>query len=115
MAFEIQVRLPKTIAKGDVVEIKVKIAHPSKTGLELVEDAPNKFERFKRAEPALYIREVQIFYGSERVSLFEINSTTSDDPIIGFKVRADREATVRVVATNNRRESSEASADIKFA
>lgn len=115
MAFDVQVRLPGSIRQGSVVEVKVKIGHPSKTGLTLVEDAQTKYERFKRMEPALYIREIQVFYGSEQIALFEINSATSDDPIIGFKVRADRQAPIRVVATNNRREASEGSAEIKFA
>ncbi len=112
---KVEVRLPNNIKKGDVIEVKVKISHPSRTGLQLVEDAPTRFERFKRAEPAVYVRDVQVFYGSEQVALFELNSATSDDPLLGFKLRADREAPVRVVVTNNRRETVEASADIKFA
>ncbi len=113
--FTAQLRLPAQMKKGEVVEVKLKIAHPSKTGLQLNEDAKTPLERFSRAEPAEYIREVEIFYGSERVSLFEINSSTSDDPILAFKLKVDKEAPVRAVVTNHLRKTIEASGNVKFA
>lgn len=112
--FEVQLRLPKQIKKGDVVEAKVKIQHASKTGLQLVEDAKTPFERFVRGEPAVYIRTVEVFYGEEKISTFEMNSSSSDDPLLGFKLRADKEATVRVVVTNHQRKTMEASGPIQF-
>ena len=59
--FNVQLRLPNQIKKGEIIEAKVKVAHPSRTGLQLNEDAKPPFERFTRAEPAVYLREVEIY------------------------------------------------------
>lgn len=98
---EVKIRLPSGARKGDVIEVKVKIKHPSRTGLGLVEDAKTVYERFVRREPAFYLKQVEVYYGDERVNLFEINASTSDDPLLAFKLRADREAPVRVVFTSS--------------
>lgn len=112
--FEVQLRLPKQMKKGDVIEAKLKIQHPSRTGLRLVEDAKTPFERFARAEPAVYIGTVEVFYGDHQVSVFEMNSSTSDDPLLGFKLRADREAPVRVVVTNHEKKKVEVTGNVQF-
>lgn len=114
MNFETQIRLPNAIKKGDLVEAKVRMRHPVRTGLALNADATTKFERFGRGEPAVYIKTVEIFYGQEPISRFDMNSSTSDDPIVGIKFRADREAALRVVAVDEQGTSSEATADVKF-
>ncbi len=112
--FKVQLRLPNQIQQGDIIEVKLKIQHPSTTGLTLVEDAPNPFQRFRRAEPAQFLREVQVFYGDEQISLFEMNSAASDDPLMAFKLRADKQAPLRVVVTNHLRETQEATAPVQF-
>lgn len=112
--FIVQLRLPNQIKKGDNVEAKVKIQHPSRTGLQLVEDAKTPFERFVRAEPAVYVKTIEVFFGTERVSAFELNSSTSDDPLIAFKLRADREEQVRVVVTNYQGKAVEATGKVQF-
>ncbi|MDR5695744.1 MAG: thiosulfate oxidation carrier complex protein SoxZ [Armatimonadota bacterium] len=109
-----KLRLPSTIQKGEVIEVKVKIKHPSRTGLRLVEDAKTPFERFVRERPAIYIKTVEVFYGAERISLFELNSSTSDDPLLAFKVRADREAPLKVVFTNNQGKRFEVTEQVRF-
>lgn len=113
-AFEMQLRLPDQVKKGEVIEVKLKIRHLSRTGLAAKEDAATKFERFTRAEPAVFVRQVEVFYGDRPAGTFEMNSSVSDDPIVGFKLRADREAPVRAVAVNYKRETAEVSADIRF-
>jgi hypothetical protein len=112
--FSAQLRLPSQIKKGEVIEAKLKIQHESKTGLQLNEDAKTAFERFTRAEPAAYVKTVEVFYGDEQVSVFELNSSTSDDPLLAFKLRADREGTVRVVMTDHARKTVEVKGDIQF-
>lgn len=112
--FTLRLRLPREIQQGDVIEVKAKIKHPSRTGLKQNLEAENPFERFLREELAEFVRLVEVYYGDELVSKFELNSSTSDDPLLGFKLRADREAPIRVVATNHRRETAEATADIRF-
>ncbi len=113
-AFEVVLRLPGTIKQGEVIEAKLKIRHPSRTGLKLNEDAKSRFERFARGEPAVYVKLVEIFYGSEPAGRFEMNSSLSDDPIIGFKLKAVREAPVRAVVTNYKGETVEISVPLRF-
>ncbi len=109
-----RIRLPSSIRKGEIVEVKVKIKHPSRTGLRLVEDAKTPLERFVRERPAIYIKTVEVFYGNDRVCVFELNSSTSDDPLLGFKLKADKEAPVRVVVTNSQGKKFEATEQVRF-
>lgn len=113
-AFEVVVRLPGTIKKDEVIEVKLKMRHPSRTGLKVNEDAKDRFSRFSRGEPAVYIKHVEVTYGGEPAGTFEMNSSVSDDPIVGFKLKATREAPVRVVVTNYQGETVEVSEDLKF-
>lgn len=104
-----RMRLPRVIKKGAIIPVRVKIRHPSRTGLRMLPDGT-----FERSRPAFYVKLVEVFYGDELVSKFEMNSSTSDDPLLGFNVRADREAPIRVVFTNHRGERSEVSKHVQF-
>ncbi len=110
----VKMRLPSGVKKGDVIEVKVKIKHPSRTGLGVVEDAKTPFERFVRRERAIYLTRVEVYYGDERVSVFDLNPSTSDDPLLAFKLRADREAPVRVVFTSSEGKTYEVKERIAF-
>ena len=113
--FSVQLRLPPEIKEGDVIAVKAKIKHPSLTGLQLVETATNSYERFLRNQAAVFVRTVEIYLDDDLINTFEMNSSTSDNPLLEFMVRADKEATIRAVVINNRRETAEATADIAFA
>ncbi|MEM7532401.1 MAG: thiosulfate oxidation carrier complex protein SoxZ [Chloroflexota bacterium] len=113
--FNVRVRLPRNIAQGDVIEFKIKIKHPSRTGLAMNEEATRPYDRFVRAERAQYIRQVEVFYGDDQISTVLMNASTSDDPLLAIKLRADKEAPVSVVVTNHNDETVEASADLVFA
>ena len=104
-----RMRFPRRIRKGEIIRVQVKIRHPIRTGLRLMPDGT-----FIRGREPFYIRLVEIFYGKELVSKFEPNSTTSDDPLYGFNLRATKEAPVRIVFTNHKDEQSEVSKTIKF-
>lgn len=80
--FDVQIRLPREFQQGDIIEVKLKIKHPSRTGLQLVEDAATSYERFIRNQPAEYVRQVDIFYDDEPVSVFKMNAASADDPLI---------------------------------
>ena len=112
--FSIVLRLPATIRKGEIIEVKAKIKHLVRTGLALNEDAKTRFERFSRGEPAQYVKSVNVFYGDTPAGSFDLNSSVSDDPIIGFKLRADREAPLRVTAVDHKGEKAEVSANVQF-
>lgn len=104
-----RMRLPRVMKQGAIIRVRVKIRHPSRTGLRMLPDGS-----FARSRPAFYIKLVEVFYGDELVSKFEINSSTSDDPLLAFNVRADKEAPIRVVFTNHRDERAEVSKPVKF-
>lgn len=112
--FTVQIRPDRNIVEGELAEIKLKIKHPSTTGLGINENADNPYERFVRNEPAQFVRQIDIYYGEEKINEFIMNSTTSNDPLIAFKIRVTKEAPIRAVVTNHLRETIEATADIAF-
>ena len=112
--FSITVRLPTSIKRGEIIEVKVKIKHLFRTGLALNEDAKTRIDRFNRAEPAQYVKVVEVHYGDTPAGTFELNSSVSDDPIIGFRLRADREAPLRVTAVDYTGQTADGSANVKF-
>jgi len=113
--FEVQIRLPEQIQSGDIIDLKLKVRHPSRTGLTFVEDAPDRYGRFIRGEPAVYVKTVTVYYDEEEVSVLELNSSTSDNALLVIKLRADKEAKLRVTAVNYKDETVEATEDVKFA
>jgi len=112
--FSVQIRLPEEIEAGTIIDLKLKVRHLSRTGLTLVEDAPNRYGRFIRGEPAVYVKTVEVFYGDESISVLELNSSTSDNPLLVIKLKASKEAPIRVLATNHKGETAEAAIDVKF-
>ena len=65
--FSVKLRLPREISENEVIEIKAKIKHPSSTGLQLVQTAENRYERFVRSAPAVYVRTVEVLYGGKKL------------------------------------------------
>lgn len=112
--FSVALRLPRNISDGDIIDVKAKIKHPSRTGLQLVETATTPYERFVRNQPAEYVRLVEVYYAGELISTFQLNSSSSDDPLLTFKVRADKEGAIRVVVTNHLEESVEVTENVEF-
>ena len=112
--FTVQIRVGRNVVEGELVEIKLKIKHPSTTGLGINENAANPYERFIRNEPAQFIRQIDIYYGEDKINEFIMNSTTSNDPLIAFKIRAVKEEPIRAVVTNHLQETIETSADIAY-
>ena len=112
--FKAQLRLPRSISQGEIIEVKVKIKHSITTGLQLVETAKTPFERFVRNQPAQFLKMVQIYYDETMISSFLLNSSMSSDPMFTFAVRADKEADLRVVVTDYKDETVETSEKIAF-
>ncbi|MEZ0336536.1 MAG: thiosulfate oxidation carrier complex protein SoxZ, partial [Gemmatimonadales bacterium] len=74
---------------------------------------------FRTAEgqpiPAYFIKDVVVTYGEQEVARFEWTSGVSRDPIISFTLKADREATLSMVWTDNKGGVFKQSANISFA
>jgi sulfur-oxidizing protein SoxY len=83
------------IRSGGLVHAQVKLRHPSR--------------------PDLFLETLEVRYGGERVSRFELGPALSEDPFIGFALVAECEGTLEVVLVNSRGRRLEATHPIRFA
>ena len=107
-----RIRVGRKIKKDQVFKVKVRFEHPSFTGLGQVDTETNP--PFNRAIPVTYIRNMLVYYGDDLVNRFNMTSAIADNPLFTFKLKAVKEAPVRVVFVNNQGERWEVSQDIKF-
>jgi desulfoferrodoxin (superoxide reductase-like protein) len=107
------IRIPQLLKRGrirpgEIVLVQLVTRHPNRTGLELRDG-----EFVQAAEP-FYLTEVEVIYGGERVSRFELTPALSDDPFISFPLRVSREGPLLVRLTNNRGQRFEATHHLRF-
>jgi hypothetical protein len=105
-------RVGRRIKKDEVFKVKVRFEHPSFTGLGQVDidtDPP-----FNRAIPVSFIRNMLVYYGDDLVTRFNMTSAIADNPLFSFKMKAVKEAPLKVVFINNEGERWETTKDIKF-
>ena len=107
-----RIRVGRKIKKDQIFKVKVRFEHPSFTGLGQVDTETNP--PFNRAIPVTYIRNMLVYYGDDLVNRFNMTSAIADNPLFTFKLKAVKEAPVRVVFVNNQGERWEVSQDIKF-
>jgi hypothetical protein len=107
-----RMRIGRKIKKDQVFKVKVRFEHPSFTGLGQVDTETNP--AFNRAIPVNFIRNMLVYYGDELVTRFNMTSAIADNPLFSFKLKAVREAPLKVVFINNAGERWETSKDIKF-
>ena len=107
-----RIRISRRIKKDKVFKVKVKFAHPSFTGLGIVDDETKPV--FSRAIPVSFIRNMFVYFGDQLVSRFRMSSAIADDPLFTFKLKAIQEAPVKVVFVDNQGKKWEASKKIKF-
>lgn len=94
---------PDAVRPGEVFEVRIKVKHPSRTGLRLLPDG----RTFERAEDALFAHTLELYYGRSRlrprlVSRVEMTSVMSDDPLFIFALRADQGGALGAVVHDNR-------------
>jgi sulfur-oxidizing protein SoxZ len=104
---EARIRVPAQIRKGDVITVHAIVSHPMDTG----------FFRTREGDPipAYFIKDVVVTYGADEVARFEWTSGISRDPVVTFTLRADREAPLTMVWSDNKGGVYRQSADITFA
>jgi len=107
-----RIRISRRIKKDKVFKVKVKFDHPSFTGLGIVDDETKPV--FSRAIPVSFIRNMFVYFGDQLVSRFRMSSAIADDPLFTFKLKAIKEAPVKVVFVDNQGKKWEASKKIKF-
>jgi sulfur-oxidizing protein SoxZ len=102
-----RIRLPDRIARGDAVIVNSIISHPMDTGF------------FRTAEgqpiPAWFIKNVVVTYGGQEIARFEWTSGISRDPVVSFMLKADKEAPLTMVWTDNKGSTFTKSVDVTFA
>lgn len=91
---EARIRVPDRINRGDVIVVNSIISHPMDTGF------------FRNAEgdpiPAYFIKQVVVTYGDQEVARFDWTSGISRDPVVSFTLKADREAPLTMIWTDNK-------------
>lgn len=107
-----RMRIGRRIKKGETFKVKVRFEHPSFTGLGQVEPETNPM--FNRAVPVTFLRNMLVYYGDDLVSRFSMTSAIADNPLFTFKLKATKEAPVKVVFIDNHGERWEASGDVKL-
>ena len=107
-----RIRISRRIKKNKVFKVKVKFDHPSFTGLAMADDTSDPV--FNRAVPVTFIRNMLVYYGDELISRLRLSSGIADEPLFTFKLKATKEAPVKVVFIDNFGKRWEASKEIKF-
>ncbi len=106
-----KMRLPRKIKSGEIIEVRVKIKFASSTGLKIVDEAKMIFERDK---PSVYLKKMDVIYGGEKITEYFMTSATSPDPLIRFKMKADKEAPLKIIFENSLGEKAEIIKNVKF-
>ena len=101
-----------TTASDTYPDVLVKFNHPSFTGLAMADDASEPV--FNRVKPVTFIRNMLVYYGDELVSRLRIASGIADDPLFIFKIKATKEADIKVVFIDNFGKKWEATKKVKF-
>jgi sulfur-oxidizing protein SoxZ len=103
---EARIRVPDQIRRGDLITINAIVSHPMDTGF------------FRTAEgdpiPAYFIKDVTVNYGNQEVARFEWTSGISRDPVVSFTLKADREAPLTMIWSDNKGAIFKQSVNISF-
>jgi sulfur-oxidizing protein SoxZ len=103
---EARIRVPDKISRKDLIVVNAIIAHPMDTGFfRTVEGKPI---------PAYFISTVLVTYGADEIARFEWTSGISRDPVVSFTLRADKEAPLTMMWTDNKGGSYKQSVNIAF-
>lgn len=106
-----RMRLKRRIKENEIFKVKVRFDHPSFTGLGMVDENE---EQFNRARPSTFIRNMLVYYGDDLVSRFRMSSAIADNPLFTFKLKAVKEGPVKVVFIDDQGERWETSEDVKL-
>ena len=103
---EARIRIPDRIRRGDLITVHSIVSHPMDTGF------------FRDAEgdpiPAYFIKQVVVTYGGIEVARFDWTSGISRDPVVSFTLKADKEAPLTMLWTDNKGATFKQSVTISF-
>jgi len=92
---KIKIRLPRSIAKGEVIAVKALITHPMETGFR-------KNKKTGKKIPPYYINDVNVYYGDQLITHSDWTIAVSTNPFISFYVKADKSAPLKIVWKDNK-------------
>jgi sulfur-oxidizing protein SoxY len=101
-----QIRLPRSLRPGEVVEVRTRLDHASYTGLVL------KGGKFVRELPEFYVKQMLVYVENQKVSEFEMTSAVSPNPLIRFPLKVGGGGTLRVVFVNSEGQRWEAASPL---
>lgn len=101
---ESTLQIPERIAPGELIAVRSIVSHPVTAGGRLVSPG----------ESACFIQEAVVTYDGREVARFEWRSPEVRDPIVSFKLRADREAPLTMTWRDDRGAVFEKSVDVTF-
>ena len=104
---EARIKVPDRIARGELITVNSIVSHPMDTGF--FRDAGGD------PIPAYFIKRVVVTYGGDEVARFEWTSGISRDPVVNFTLRAEKEAPLTMVWTDNKGATFKQSVHISFA
>jgi hypothetical protein len=107
-----RMRISRRIKKDQIFKIKVKFDHPSFVGVGLVDEKTTPV--FNRSTPVSFIRNMLVYYDEKLVSRFRMSSAIADNPLITFKMKATKEAPLKLVFVDNQGQRWETKKKIKF-
>jgi len=102
-----RIRIPDRITRGDVIIVNAIVSHPMDTDFFRTADG--------QPIPAFFIKDVVVTYGGEQVARFEWTSGVSKDPIVSFTLKADKEAPLTMIWTDNKGGVYQQTANVAFA
>jgi sulfur-oxidizing protein SoxZ len=91
---EARIRVPDQIRPGDLITVNAIVSHPMDTGFFRTVDGD--------PIPAYFIKDVIVSYGNQEVARFEWTSGVSRDPVVSFTLKADKEAPLTMVWSDNK-------------
>jgi sulfur-oxidizing protein SoxZ len=102
-----RIRIPDRIVRGELITVNAIVAHPMDTGFFRTADG--------QPIPAFFIKDVEVTYGDQQVARFEWTSGVSKDPIVSFTLKAEREAPLTMIWTDNKGGIYKQSVNVAFA
>ena len=104
----INIKLPRTIKKGQIFLVSVRIDHPMDSGLR------RDLATGKRL-PIFFVESLEVHYGGKKVSWAELSPGLSHSPLLKFKLRAGRGGDLTVTCRNNKGQKFAKTVKVKLA
>ncbi len=101
-------RIPRSIRRGEVIEVRAKVDHNSYTGLV------EQNGKFVRELPEFYVKSMSVYLGDRKVTEYEMTSAVSPNPLVRFPLKAAEEGLLRVIFVNSEGQRWETSQPVKF-